>query len=148
MWFLVKGTKNGVVIFTSPVSNLIVVASIQCLRSLQKTIWTLFSLIWSSAVHGLDWNNADWSPLMVESCVFRILSAKFISTSVNFSPIMVASSLNFFIRFFGREQATSSTTMLLCTLHSTTADDVEAVIWFFLITYWYNMSLIIIGRHW
>lgn len=44
---------------------------------------------------------------------------------------MIASSLNFFAHFLGGEQTTSSTIMLLFTLHGTTVDGVEVVIWLF-----------------
>ena len=59
----------------------------------------IFSLIWSVAVHGLHWNNVEWSPLTLGNCDFRILCAKFISTSVSLSPIIIASSSNFFSRW-------------------------------------------------
>jgi len=100
---------------TSSVSHPMVVASIQWLWSLQKTIWSLFSLIWLVTVHGVHWNNVEWSPLMLGNCDFRILCAKFISTSVSLSPIIIASSSNFLSHFLGGEQTTSSTAILLCT---------------------------------
>jgi len=39
-------------------------------------------------------------PLMVGNCDFRILCAKFISTSVSLSPLIIASSSNFLSGFF------------------------------------------------